>query len=156
MVPSVLSWIAFLTLVWWILEPVGGSWAAGMVAVAVGVGLRLYMGRFERVGLRPARLPRFGVYFLRQSVLGGWDVSRRALAPALPLAPDLMTRRLALPSKSARVFLCNALSLLPGTFAADLDGDELVVHVLVGGPGAESRLRELEARVTKLFEAGDA
>jgi multicomponent Na+:H+ antiporter subunit E len=156
MVRGVLAWVALSGLVWWILEPVPGSWPVGVLAVAAGVGLRLYMGRFDRSGLRASRLARFGVYFLRESVVGGWDVSRRALTPALPLSPDVLTHHLALPSSAARVFMSNALSLLPGTFAADLDGDKLVVHLLVGGPESASRVSELEARVADLFEPLDA
>ena len=155
MVRGLVAWVAGLGFVWFILEPVPGSWPVGVLAVAVGVGLRLYMGRFEPSGIRASRLARFGVYFLRESVVGGWDVSRRALTPALPLSPDVLTHRLSLPSSAARVFLSNALSLLPGTFAADLQGDTLVVHVLVGGPEAASRVRDLEERVADLFEPLD-
>lgn len=145
--------MAFLALVWWILEPVPGSWIAGLVAVAAGVGLRLYASRWDPVGIRPLRLARFGLYFVGQSVLGGWDVSRRALSPALPISPGVMTHRLSLPSSSARVFMSNALSLLPGTFAADLRDDVLTVHLLVGGERSESRVVELERRVDALFRS---
>ncbi|MEX2470974.1 MAG: Na+/H+ antiporter subunit E [Gemmatimonadota bacterium] len=145
--------MAFLALVWWILEPVPGSWMAGVVAVATGVGLRLYASRMSPVGIRPLRLARFGLYFAGQSVLGGWDVSRRALSPALPISPGVMTHQLSLPSSSARVFMSNALSLLPGTFAADLRDDVLTVHLLVGGERSESRVVELERRVDALFRS---
>lgn len=155
MVRGVIAWAFWLGLVWFILEPVPGSWPVGVLAVAVGVGLRLYMGRFDRSGLQAFRLARFSLYFLRASVLGGWDVSRRALTPSLPLSPDVLTYHLSLPSSAARVFLSNALSLLPGTFAADLQGDRLVVHLLAGGPEATLRVRDLEERVADLFETPD-
>jgi multicomponent Na+:H+ antiporter subunit E len=153
LIRGVLAWTAFLALVWWILEQVAGSWIAGVVAVATGVGVRLYASRMHPVGLRPLRLVRFGLYFVGQSVVGGWDVSRRALSPSLPLSPDLMTHRLSLTSAPARVFLSNVLSLLPGTFSADLRDDVLVVHLLVGGERAESRVVDLERRVDALFES---
>lgn len=153
MIRGVWAWVAFLALVWWILEPVPGSWMAGVVAVAAGVGLRLYASRMSPVGVRPLRLARFGLYFVGQSVLGGWDVSRRALSPTLPISPRVMTHRLSLPSSPARVFMSNALSLLPGTFAADLRDDVLTVHLLVGGERSESRVVELERRVNALFRS---
>lgn len=156
MIRGVLAWVAFLALVWWILEPVPGSWMAGVVAVAAGVGLRLYASRMSPVGVRPLRLARFGLYFVGQSVLGGWDVSRRALSPGLPISPGVMTHRLSLPSSSARVFMSNVLSLLPGTFAADLRDDVLTVHLLVGGERSESRVVELERRVNALFVSPEA
>lgn len=145
--------IGLLTLAWLILEPSWSGWAAGLLAVTTGMALRLYAGRLRHIGLHPLRLPRFGLYFLTQSVSGGWDVSRRALTPSLPLSPDLIAHHLSLSSQPARVFVSNVLSLLPGTVAADLRGDLLIVHVLVTGSDAEARVRTLEARVAHLFGA---
>lgn len=153
---GLLPWAGFLAVVWWVLEPDPGSWAAGVVAIAAGLFLRLYAGRLQQVGVRPLRLAGFVPYFFGQSVLGGWDVSRRALARAMPLSPSVMIHRLTLPSEPARVFLSNTLSLLPGTVAADLRDEVLVVHLLAGGPDTELRVRDLEKRVARLFEARDA
>jgi multicomponent Na+:H+ antiporter subunit E len=138
--------------IWWMLA--GKVVEVGIpAALAIGVGLLLYFllggGRGDR--LRPAGLITFLPYFIRQSVRGGWDVSRRALSPGMPLNPELLRHDLTLPAGPPRIFLTNALSLLPGTFGADLDGDVLVVHLLVGGPGSEARVGELEARVARLF-----
>jgi multicomponent Na+:H+ antiporter subunit E len=156
MVRGLLPWAGFLAMVWWVLEPDPGAWVAGVGAVTLGVLLRLYAGRLQPVGIRPVRLAGFVPYFLGQSILGGWDVSRRALSPKLPLSPRVMTYRSTLGSTAARVFFSNALSLLPGTFAADLREDVFVVHLLVGSVAAEARVRELEARVAHLFEIPDA
>lgn len=152
MVRDLLPWAGFLAAVWWILEPEPDAWAAGIVAVAAGLLLRLYAGRIRPIGIRALDVAGFVPYFLAQSILGGWDVSRRALDPALPLAPRVMTYRSSLRSEPARVFLSNALSLLPGTFAADLQDDVLTVHLLSGGVEGEARVRALEERVARLFE----
>ena len=152
MVRGLLTWVVFLSAVWWILEPDPDAWPAGIVAVTVGILLRLYAGRAPRSGIRAFRMAGFVPYFIGQSIAGGWDVSRRALTPALPLSPRIITLRSTLHSTAARVFLSNALSLLPGTFAADLEGDVLVVHLLAGSDDAEARVRALEARVARLFD----
>lgn len=145
--------IVFLVGVWYVL--VDGSPRAllsGVLAVIAGHAAWWLLSADRRpTGLRPSRLVGFLSYFGWQSVLGGWDVSRRALTPTLPLRPELLTHPLTLSSLESRIFFTNALSLLPGTIGADLHGDELVVHLLVGGAEATTRTRELERRVALLF-----
>lgn len=150
---STLVWLLLLFVVWWALaEPRGGWWWAAMVAMGVGFGLRLLLPPPRGdARLRPLAFLAFVPYFAWQSVQGGWDVSRRALSPSLPLDPRMVPFELSLPPGPPRVFLTNALSLLPGTFGADLRDDELVVHLLTGGPAAEARVRDLEARVGRVF-----
>jgi len=144
--------LVLLILVWWILaDTLTGAWVAGLVAVGVGLGLHRLLGGGSAPGLRLRSLPGFLPYFVWQSIRGGWDVSVRAMTPSLPLDPELVTHRLALPRGPSRIFLTNALSLLPGTFGADLRDDELVVHLLVGGREARARIGELEGRVARLF-----
>jgi multicomponent Na+:H+ antiporter subunit E len=150
---SSLLWvILLLLLVWWILaDPRPGAWMVGFVAALLGAGLHAALGGGRRSGLQGRALLAFLPYFAWQSLKGGWDVSRRALSPSLPLDPDLLTLPLELPPGLPRVFLTNTLSLLPGTFGAELRGDELIVHLLVAGPEAEARIRELEGRIARVF-----
>lgn len=143
-----------LTLVWWVLAgTLTRGLPAGLLGVAFGVWLYVSLDdRDERGGgFRPLGLAGFLPYFAWRSVQGGWDVSRRALSPSMPLNPTLLHHELSLPPGPSRVFFTNALSLMPGTVGADLREDSLVVHLLVGGPGAEHRVRHLEAKVGRLF-----
>lgn len=153
MVQRALPQLVLLVVVWWAL--VDGSpraWLAGALAVSVGYAAYRLSGGHRPTGLRPSHVAGFLFYFAWQSVLGGWDVSRRALTPRLPLRPELLKHPLTLSSRESRIFFTNALSLLPGTIGADLRGDDLVVHLLVGGPDAAARTLELERRVARLFE----
>jgi len=143
---------SILAAVWWSLTgAVVGGLTAGAFAVAVGLWLFVLFGGGRRGSYRPLGLLAFLPYFAWQSVRGGWDVSRRALTPAMPLEPTVLRHELSLPPGPARVFLTNALSLMPGTVGADLRGDALVVHLLVGAPGSETRVRKLEERVGRVF-----
>lgn len=143
---------SILVAIWWMLTgTLTGGRVAGALAVAVGLGLFLYLGGGGRSGIRPLPLVAFLPYFVWQSVRGGWDVSRRALTLEMLLNPTVLRHDLSLPPGPARVFLTNALSLMPGTLGADLRDGALVVHLLVGGPGTETRIRELERRVERLF-----
>jgi multicomponent Na+:H+ antiporter subunit E len=147
-----LSWLAFLFILWLILaDPRPGAWAVGLLAAGLGVVLRLRLHPDTEPGPRLLGFATFLPYFLWQSVRGGWDVSRRALTPGLPLDPDLLSFPLSLPPGPSRVFMTNSLSLLPGTFGAELKDQTLTVHLLVSGAEAEARVEELEERVARLF-----
>jgi multicomponent Na+:H+ antiporter subunit E len=141
--------------IWWMLAgSLAASWIPGLLAAGAATILYLRLGGGRDEGIRLTGLFSFVPYFLWQSARGGWDVSRRALSPGMPLAPELLRHDLTLPRGSPRVFLTNALSLMPGTFGADLEADVLVVHLLVGGARSEDRVLELERRVANLFGVG--
>lgn len=100
---------------------------------------------------RPLGVLRFVPYFLKQSVLGGIDVTRRAMSPALPLKPGFVEVPLRLKHDEARVLFVWVISLLPGTASAQLKKDALTVHVLDKEKWTASSLLVLEARVAACF-----
>jgi multicomponent Na+:H+ antiporter subunit E len=145
-------WALTCALVWWILAaPRTDAWVAGVIAVALAVAIHTALGGRRDPGIRPLALPAFVPFFLWQSVRGGLDVARRAFAPSLPLAPGFIDYRVGLPEGPARVFFVNCISLLPGTFSADLQGRALRVHLLTDDGSGHERLVDLEARVGRLF-----
>lgn len=93
----------------------------------------------------------FAGFFFRESLRGGWDVARRALAPRLTLNPDVVDYPTRLPAGPARWFFCNVISLLPGTAVVEIEEQRLRVHVLEVSPQTERELRALEGRVAGLF-----
>lgn len=93
---------------------------------------------------------RFLPYFLGESLRGGIDVAVRAFHPRRPLAPALLDYPLQLPPGPARVVMADAVSLLPGTLCAELDGAVLRVHVLDHRRRPREQLAALEARVAAL------
>ncbi|MBK1735298.1 hypothetical protein CKO15_08355 [Halorhodospira abdelmalekii] len=121
----------------------------GLVTVlAAAFAAVLYVGPWTH-RWRWLRMPRFILFFLQRSLIGAIDVGYRALHPRLPLHPGWMSYRLRLPSGEPRVAMVALVSLLPGTLAADLYGDELVVHVIV--PDAEPEIRRLESHIGVLY-----
>lgn len=98
----------------------------------------------------PAGIVRFLPFFLWQSLVGAVDVALRALRPNLPLDPDILEYEFRLPESPARVFMADAVSLLPGTLSVEIEGDCLRVHAL-SGPEAFETLRELESKTASLF-----
>ena len=104
--------------------------AVGMVtaAVATWVSLRVLPPQVERLEL--LALPRLTLRFLRQSVVAGMDVARRALDPQLPLRPGFTTCPVGIPPGPVRSAFISLMSLLPGTVVAGDDGGRLLCHCL--------------------------
>lgn len=142
-----------MAVAWWALAAPGAAdaWIAGAFAVLAGVLLHTILDGGPPARIRWTKIGTFLPYYLNAVIRGGLDVSRRALAPALPIAPGLLPYRIRLEAGPARVFFVNAISLLPGTFSADLDGERLSVHFLADDGSGEARIRNLEERVAALF-----
>ncbi len=142
-------WFAML---WWIVtrgDPT--SWVVGIPAVIAATLMSVVLLPERTWRWRVLGGARFLVYFLRQSVLGGFDVAWRAFHPRLPLAPGLYMYTLRLPSGPAQTLLANTVSLLPGTLSATLQEDRLTVHTLDTSQPLLAQLQHLEEVVALLF-----
>jgi len=95
------------------------------------------------------RLAAFAPFFVWESLRGGVDVALRVVGPSLRVRPGFVAHRLRLPEGPARVSFANCVSLLPGSLAADLEGDELIVHLL--DVGTDAGLARLEAAVARVY-----
>lgn len=110
-----------------------GALLPGLLAAAAAawLSLRLLPPMPRARPPRPLGLLRLVLRFLGQSVLGGVDVARRAFRRRMPLDPGLVECSLLhLPPGAARNAFLAEISLLPGTLAAGVRGDTLVLHCL--------------------------
>lgn len=139
-----LTWLVFTegTVSYWPL-------AVLVVAAATATSVILLPVPVRRWRLRGVLA--FVPYFLVQSLLGGLDVSRRALSPSLPLTPRFLVYHLRLRSEVACVFFANVISLLPGSASTLLRDNTLHVHVLDAGLPVARALADLEEHVAALF-----
>ena len=104
---------------------------AGAVAAlaATWASLRLLPPSTSRMQL--SAFARLVLRFLRQSVVAGVDVARRALDPRLPLHPGFVVYPVGLPRGPARNMFTTLMSLLPGTMPTGSDErGELLIHCL--------------------------
>lgn len=145
---------------WWLIS--GGrtdAWLIGLPAVVLAALASMQLGGRALPGVSLPGLGRFVLLFLLESVRGGIDVARRTLGPRLQVQPGFRRYHLRLHEPLARVLFINCVGLLPGTLAADLDGDTLDLHLLDVGAEAEPQLRRLETAIARLLRApprGDA
>ncbi|MCB1801360.1 MAG: Na+/H+ antiporter subunit E [Gammaproteobacteria bacterium] len=127
------------------------SWLVGLPFIALAIGAARYL----RAGdVTPVSLPgllRFVPFFLRESVRGGYDVARRVLGRRLRVQPGFANYPIRLRGERARLLFANSVSLLPGTLAADLAGDCLVIHALDASSEFERELAQVESRVAQVF-----
>jgi multicomponent Na+:H+ antiporter subunit E len=141
-----------LCALWWILagdDP--ASWWVGAPVVFATAWLLRPRGR-AGVRVRPTGVAAFLVYFVRGSFAGGVDVALRVARPSLPIDPAFVTHRLRHPEgHPARLLAIAALSLLPGTLAAGVDEDLLIVHALDPRFASPTALAELEDRAGAVF-----
>lgn len=146
---------ALLALLWWMLAE--GDLHAPYLAAAIvcaAAGVSVFLQPPSRRRWRASRLPRLVLHLLRLSLLGGWDVARRALTPALPVQPGLSSYALELPADFPAVLYTCLVSLTPGTASVALEDSTLVVHALDASMDVEKMLRELETLVGALFDVG--
>lgn len=144
--------LALMALVWLGMNGTDwSSWIVGGPVVLAAAWVSVTMLPDTRWRLSAGGAIAFAGFFLRESLRGGWDVAWRALAPALPLSPDIVCFRLHLPPGPARLLFCGAISLLPGTAVVAITDGSICVHVLEASPRVEAELRELEDHVAALF-----
>ena len=144
--------MALLASLWWIIvQGRADAWLVGLPAVALATmaSVNLSGHGLPRVSL--VGLFGFVALFLRESVSGGIDVARRTLTPKLHIQPGFRRYRVHLDDPLGRVLLINCISLLPGTLAADFDGDHVDLHMLDSRVNPEPELLRLEQAIASLF-----
>ena len=158
--PSILISTTILAGLWWlIVQGRADAWLVGLPAVALASLASFHLGSQTLPRVSLTGLFAFVALFLYESVRGGVDVARRTLGPGLRIQPGFRRYRLHIRHPAARVLLVNCISLLPGTLAADLDGDHAELHLLDTGVNPDPQLQQLEQAVARLFgltlETGD-
>lgn len=144
--------MTLLASLWWIIvQGRTDAWLIGLPAVALATmaSVNLSGDGLPRVSL--VGLFGFVALFLRESVSGGIDVARRTLTPKLNIHPGFRRYRVHLEDPLGRVLLINCISLLPGTLAADFDGDQVELHMLDSRVNPEPELLRLEQAIASLF-----
>ncbi|MGD2074990.1 MAG: Na+/H+ antiporter subunit E [Gammaproteobacteria bacterium] len=144
--------LGLLAGLWWLLtDGDTASWVVGLPAVAAALWAARRLRAPGAGALSVPSLLRLVPLFLWESLRGGVDVAQRTLSPRLRVRPGLAVYRIGLQREDARVFFTNCVSLLPGTLAADLDGDRLDLHLLDSGSDPEAELRRLEQAVARVY-----
>jgi multisubunit Na+/H+ antiporter MnhE subunit len=133
------------------------SWIIGVPCVALCAWLSRSVLPARRMRLSIVGALQLLQYFLRCSLVGGWDVASRVLGSRVRINPGYVDFRLSIPPGPGRTFFVQFIGLLPGTLGAWQAGDTLKVHVLEIDMDHQQGLRTAEQRVAALFaeDVGD-
>lgn len=142
--------LLFMSGVWVVLSGTDAkALAVGMFAVSAATWLSL-RGLPQRQYLAFWRFARHLPAFVSGSLLGGLDVARRALSPRIALSPGWVEVPVRLPD-GGRVAMGAELSLMPGTLAAGVRGEHLLVHLLDTEAGFERAIPREEAAIAAMI-----
>jgi multicomponent Na+:H+ antiporter subunit E len=150
------------SVLWWLLA--GGnweSWVIGIFAVPLTVwcSLSLFSAAespgpqdgTNAIRFQTLELPKFALFFLWQSLSGGWESARFALGPRVAVRPGFLRFTMQLPEGRPRLYFVQLVNMLPGTVSVALDGDELLVHALDRESDNNNVLASCEERIAALF-----
>jgi len=141
---------------WWLIaDGDHSSWIVGVPTVLAASWAAHRLGTGEHWTVSVWGILRFLPLFIWESLRGGMDVALRTLALRLRIQPGFARYRTDLKQQNARVFFANCVCLLPGTLAADVQGNELHVHMLDGSVDPQSDLLRLERAVARIYRQSD-
>ncbi len=127
------------------------SWIVGIPCVLAGAALYGALAPAARSRISPVSALRFALFFAVEAFRGGVDVALRAVRLRPALDPGFVEIEINLPPGAPRILFANALSLLPGTLTADLQGRRATIHVIDRTADIGADLARLEARVRAVF-----
>jgi multicomponent Na+:H+ antiporter subunit E len=137
---------------WWLLT--GGdttAWLVGIPAIVLAVAVSGLAGVSSMPRLSIGGLLRFSLHFIKESALGGLDVTRRVLGRKLQIQPGFREYRLSPRPPLERTLLANCISLLPGTLAVDMEDERLIIHVLDIHELPDRDIEQLELAIAGIF-----
>ena len=95
----------------------------------------------------------FIITFIGALVRANLSITKRVLSPSLPLNPGIVQVKTKLKSKVGRMVLANAITLTPGTFTLELDGENFYIHwVDVKSGDQEESTKEIVSGFEKYLE----
>lgn len=120
-------------------------------AICVGIALRMEVVDRETYPVHlSVILPRYWLWLFKEIVLANIDVTKRILAPNLPINPQLFRVKATQHNELGKVIFANSITLTPGTVTVDIDGDEFLVHALSDATKDDLETGEMDRRVTGL------
>ena len=92
----------------------------------------------------------YWLWLLKEIWLAAIDVTKRVLAPNMPISPTLIELDATQHSELGQVIYANSITLTPGTYTIRVYGNRLLVHALAR-EGADSLAEGgMDRRVTAL------
>jgi len=109
-------------------------------------------GRNNYTSIQLIAIPRFILFFILQSILGGIDTAKRAFSKHLNIAPGFIHYQLRLLTLDVNTNLFfNLLSLLPGSAYVTNEPQGIVIHFLSLTESSIDEIKHCEQEVARLY-----
>lgn len=123
--------------------------ASTLFVVLLAMRVELVDREVVLVLFRP-RVLLYWVWLAGEIIKSNIDVTRRILDPSLRISPRLLRVKATQRSDLGRVTYANSITLVPGTVAMSVEGDEITVHALTEAIAADLRGGEMDRRITEM------
>jgi multicomponent Na+:H+ antiporter subunit E len=131
--------------------------SGAFVSAFLAVWSSLRFPVFKNVRMTPKSFFSFFMFmfvFLFELIKSNFDVAKRVLSPSLPINPGIISVRTKLTDPVARMLLANAITLTPGTFTIEMEGDTFFIHWIDAGiPDADQKSKDIVRKFEKYLEA---
>ncbi|MFP4621542.1 MAG: Na+/H+ antiporter subunit E, partial [Bacteroidales bacterium] len=103
------------------------------IIVSLILSLALHRN-YQRIGLPNITLKKivfilaYIVVLFKEIILANLDVAYRVIHPKMPIKPGIVIIKTDLKQDLAKMILANSITLTPGTFTLDIEGDRLLIH----------------------------
>jgi len=128
-------YLFFLSVLIWLALTSTFQWEELTTGVVISFFLSLLLsGRYLDLGLPPLSLKRvvFALWYIFvlfwEIIKANLDVAYRVIHPRMPIRPGIVVIRTGLKSNIAKLVLANSITLTPGTFTLDIQGENLLIH----------------------------
>lgn len=128
--------------------------SAGALSALAVIAFARRMAVIDREG-HPAHLGlpallSYWPWLLKEIVKSAWDVTKRILAPSLPISPTLTRFVPGQTSDLGLVIHANSITLTPGTISVEVAAGDFLVHALTREGAAGLAGSEMDRRVSAL------
>ncbi len=153
--------LLFITLmIFWLL--LNSSLSLEVFVIGAGVSILISLmfcskcDIFNEISLTPKAIYAtlmFIFVFLGALIKANLSITKRVLSPSLPINPGIVKVKTKLTSKVGRMVLANAITLTPGTFTLEIDGEDFFIHwVDVKSGETEENTKEIVSSFEKYLK----
>lgn len=96
------------------------------------------------------KLPGFKVWLVKEIILANILVVKHIWLGNKTISPTLTSIKITQKTDIGKVIYANSITLTPGTVTVDLEGDQFMVHALLGESIKDLEAGEMNRRVTQL------
>jgi multicomponent Na+:H+ antiporter subunit E len=120
-----------------------------VVLVLIAVGrMNLLKNSESAVILRPFKLINYFFWLFVEIVKSNIAVCKILWSPNISVDQKIIKIPFSQRGEISQVIFANSITLTPGTVTLEMEGKELIVHILNYGEGTTSSLSEMNKRVT--------